>query len=235
MIVLQTQNPIELLSLISLVSSLVSLIIGAFAIWLSIKFYKWSTEAAEKTNEAAKNISSNVQKLDTLFDRLYSDTFGMMKDTVADMRKHIWTKNYTDEDLSDKIEEKANDKINEVKKEINSELSELIKRLGKTEEKVDSYKDISELIDKAISETRKIETEVKRTKLDSGTLNSILRFLDGNDSISIKELIESPTLSSYSESVVIAALDRYIKDNLIEPIDLKDFSSVVKRIRKIKK
>ena len=196
---------------------------------LSIKFYKWSTDAAEKSNEAAKNISSNVQRLETLFDRLYSDTFGMMKDTVADMRKHIWTKNYTDDDLSEKIEEKANDKISEVKKEINSELGELIKRLGKTEEKIDSFKDISSLIDKAINETRKIESEVKKTSVDSNTLNTILSVLFNKAPISIAELIEIPELTIYQESTIISALERYMKDQIIEPLDLRDYSSIINK------
>ena len=78
------------MEIVSLVAFIVSMIIGGFAIWLSITFYKMSTAALKETAEAAKEISSGVRRLDDLFNKLYSDTFGIMKDTMTDMRKHIW-------------------------------------------------------------------------------------------------------------------------------------------------
>ena len=74
----------------SLIASIVSLIIGGFAIWLSVTFYRMSNKISEDTKGAAKGISASVRRLESLFDSLYSDTFSMMKDTVSDMRKHIW-------------------------------------------------------------------------------------------------------------------------------------------------
>jgi hypothetical protein len=74
----------------ALIASIVSIIISGFAIWLSITFYRMSVGESAKTTEAANEIASGVKRLDDLFDRLYADTFGMMKDTLTDMRKHIW-------------------------------------------------------------------------------------------------------------------------------------------------
>lgn len=92
-----------LIELISLIASIASLILAIGAIWLSIVFFKMSSEAAHETKEAAKGIDASVQRLEKLFDKLYSDTFSMMKDTVTDMRKHIW--NRPDNDTTEVSEE----------------------------------------------------------------------------------------------------------------------------------
>ena len=76
--------------LFSLAATIASLVLAIGAIWLSIVFYKMSESASKATNEAAKGISASVERLEKLFDKMYSDTFSMMKDTVADMRNHIW-------------------------------------------------------------------------------------------------------------------------------------------------
>lgn len=78
------------LDILSLFSSVASIVLGVGAIWLSVVFFKMSSDASRATAEAAKDISANVRRLETLFDKLYSDTFTMMKDTVDDMRNHIW-------------------------------------------------------------------------------------------------------------------------------------------------
>lgn len=66
----------------SLLASLASLVLAVVAIWLSIVFFKLSSRASEATTEAAKGIASSVERLEKLFDKLYSDTCSMMRDTV---------------------------------------------------------------------------------------------------------------------------------------------------------
>jgi len=91
MFFLQTNSHgLNTIEVISFISSIASLILALLSIWLSIKFYKMSTEASNKTNEAAKDIDASVKRLETLFEKIYSDTFGMMKDTYSDMRKHMF-------------------------------------------------------------------------------------------------------------------------------------------------
>ncbi|WP_006786881.1 hypothetical protein [Thiorhodospira sibirica] len=87
-----TAGMMTVMDLVSLIASIASLIVAVGAIWLSIVFYKMSSNASNAKNEAAKGIDASVQRLEKLFDKLYSDTFSMMKDTVSDMRRHIWSK-----------------------------------------------------------------------------------------------------------------------------------------------
>ncbi len=232
MIILEvTSNGIDFWTLTSIIASIVSVIIGGFAIWLSVTFYKLSGKVAEDTKEASKSLGASVQRLETLFDRLYSDTFGIMKDTVSDMRKHIWTKNYSEEEMTVKVEEKATEKIINIKKELNNELSELIKRVGATEEKVDSFKDLSGIIEKAINQTRKVENEAQREVLQTEVLNDILGIILQDLPLRMGDILHNPRLrKKYPRSQIINCIKRYKEDDIIEVEgDVDNLNSLVRK------
>ena len=65
----------SLTDLISLAASIASLTLAVIAIWLSVSFYRMSSRAAQSTTEAAKDVAVSVERLEKLFDKLYSDSF----------------------------------------------------------------------------------------------------------------------------------------------------------------
>src|SRR3954469_18836840 len=79
------------LDVVNLFSSAVSTVLAVVALVLSIFFFVQAKKDAERSAGAASEISSSVERLEKLFDSLYSDTLSMMRETVTDMRKHIWT------------------------------------------------------------------------------------------------------------------------------------------------
>lgn len=119
------QNTMNAFEIISFIASIASLILALGAIWLSIVFFKMSSEASKATTEAAKGIEASVKRLENLFDKLYSDTFSMMKDTVSDMRKHIWNKPLPEGKSAQKSE--ISDAL---KVEIETQVSKLLKEAG---------------------------------------------------------------------------------------------------------
>ncbi|MBN3044725.1 hypothetical protein AB6D30_10510 [Pectobacterium brasiliense] len=104
--------------LLSFILSIVSLIISGGAVWLSLKFYQMSDEAAKEAKTSSDKIQSNTDKLEGLFNKLYTDTFSMMKETVSDMRKHI----YRRPEDNDSIETR----LSSMKMEIESEFKGLL-------------------------------------------------------------------------------------------------------------
>jgi len=108
--------------IIAFIASIASLILAVVAIWLSVFFFRLSDEASKATTGAAKGIAASVDRLEKLFDKLYSDTFSMMKDTVTDMRNHIWNKPQPNQDKSE-----VNDAI---KKEIESRVKQALEKEG---------------------------------------------------------------------------------------------------------
>jgi membrane-associated HD superfamily phosphohydrolase len=112
-------NNVDWLNMISIIASIVSVIIGGFAIWLAVKFYEMSSKNSEKLEKSSTDISSATSRLETLFDKLYSDTFSMVKDTMTDMRQHVWRATDLDTDRH---------KYEKLKNELYKELSEVVKK-----------------------------------------------------------------------------------------------------------
>ncbi|WP_010203095.1 hypothetical protein [Salinibacterium sp. PAMC 21357] len=78
------------IDLTSLVSSIASGVLAIVALALSIVFFILAKRDADRSSENASQIAGSVDRLEKLFDTLYSDTFSMMRDTYTDMRKHVW-------------------------------------------------------------------------------------------------------------------------------------------------
>jgi len=146
------ENPVSWLEILSIVSSLVSLVIGGLAIWLAVRFYEMSTKSSEKLEQASNNIDSTTKRLETLFDKLYADTFAMVKDTVSDMRKHVWKADDNEKDISE-------DKLSQLKSELSAELAENFKN-GDQRQEISALKEkLSELLDKAVEKSASISKE----------------------------------------------------------------------------
>lgn len=158
------------IELLALVASVSSLILAVGAIWLSIVFFKMSNEASQATTKAAEGIDASVQRLENLFDKLYSDTFSMMKDTVSDMRKHIWN----GDDSNDNVEEdnkntileeadrKAEEKIQEIKSAFDKQLNDILHKQEIADGKVsDIGSELEGLLENAIQTSRMVESEAR--------------------------------------------------------------------------
>ncbi|EFC7754796.1 hypothetical protein CS018_003468 [Escherichia coli] len=154
-------------TVVGFIATIASLILAVGAIWLSIVFYKMSDAASKETTTAAKDIKASVERLENLFDKLYSDTFSMMKDTVTDMRQHIWSK----PSRSDASEQPVDDdKINALKNSISQEIISIVDDKLKASGANDSK--IKELEDKI---KQALESSIQKTIRDQALPNAITR------------------------------------------------------------
>lgn len=180
----------------AIVASVVSMIIGGFAVWLSVTFYRWSTSVSEKTNEASKDIESSVDRLEKLFDKLYSDTFSMMRDTVDDMRKHAWaTEEDTDKKksagLSHEVEKKAEQRIAEMKVGVSQELNKLFKQQENTDAKIGSLKEhLTQVMEKVINESRKIDADALEATIRDHIIKRINKVKRIRGHVTAAEIVE---------------------------------------------
>ena len=163
---------------ISIVSSLVSVFLGIFAIGLSLILYRWSNQAAERSNEAARNIEASVKRLEQLFDKLYADTFSMVKDTYTDIRQHMWPDLRPMEQVDEVTERKADEKVALVKQSIDTELTRLLDKQSHTDTQLQLLTgEVRSLLNKAITETRGSKREAR----DESVREVILRHLESLD------------------------------------------------------
>lgn len=175
---------------VSVVASIVSIILAGFAIWLSVTFYKMTTSLSESTKEAAKGIAAGVDRLEKLFDKLYADTFGMMKETVSDMRKHIWPE--TGADTTKLIEEKADEKIAQFSKGIKDELTGMLYKIGKTDKKVEAvHSKVESFVDKVINESRRAEKEAREEFIRSAIIGALRTLAEKSPHFTMRDLVNA--------------------------------------------
>lgn len=159
----------------SIASAAVSVILGAYAIWLSVVFYRMSTESSNKIQESAKDLSASVAKLEKLFDHLYSDTFSMMRDTYSDMRKHVWPEVIDQApEIANQIEARADDKIDAIREEIKAQIEIIAEQVGGAEAKTDLLREeLSPLFEQVIERSRSAEAEAQEENVRDALLNLI--------------------------------------------------------------
>jgi hypothetical protein len=83
-------STISTFDLFNLIAAISSIILAIFALVLSIIFYKWSDKSNKEIVSVAQAIDNNTKKIENLFDRLYSDTFGIMKSNVEAMQRQLY-------------------------------------------------------------------------------------------------------------------------------------------------
>lgn len=205
---------------ISLIASLASLILAIVAIWLSFKFFEKSSEASEKTIEASKGISASVERLEKLFDKLYSDTFTMMKDTVSDMRNHIWNKGgkqiNNEDHVEEELEKKAQEKVDVLKKELSMDLTKMIDKQNITDAKISQLKtELTGLIEKAVSQTRNLEIEAREETLRDYILRRCRMIKRRKRKIVADDLVERASIDGINPKSLLDELVKMKADGLI--------------------
>jgi hypothetical protein len=202
----------------SIVSSIVSLILGVYTIWLSIVFYRMSSASSDVIRDSAKDINASVEKLEDLFRHLYSDTFSMMKDTVSDMRRHVWRNEPQTESSTatlEAVELRADNKVTQIREELADSISALADRVGGTDERV---KELSEqllpMVDQALTRSRHAEIEAREEILRDAILRRYAEATEEDQPTTTWAVI-GPLFDEFSISEVIDELRRMKEDGIL--------------------
>ena len=207
------------IEIISLIASIASLILAIGAIWLSVVFFKMSNEASKATTEAAKGIDSSIKRLENLFDKLYSDTFSMMKDTVSDMRKHIWSGDETEpdnkNDILEEAEKKAEEKVQSIKSSLERQLNEILQKQQIADGKVSGIgKELENLLENAIQTTRMVDSEAREETVRNHILMA-LRKLRRKKKIVVATDLVSELIEVIPPDKIIRELEGMREDEII--------------------
>ena len=81
----------DMQNLLSIVSIVISTVLSVGAIILTLWFYKESTKQNKETAIMQTDIKNAIEKLEQLYNRTYTDTFGVLKTQMDSMQKHIFS------------------------------------------------------------------------------------------------------------------------------------------------
>lgn len=211
-------QPIELtiVDVFALLASVVSMVLACMAIWLSIVFYRMSSRMSERANEAAKDIDSNVVRIEKLFDTFYSDTFGLMKDAWSDMRKqHIWAeKRMAIEGIEAEAEKRASERVDALRQQLLGEMGGILGNQGLEQGKPESItQELEGILTKAIAESRKVETDVRKEAI-RGHIFKVLRSLQKRGSRRTAQDVVN-RVKEFPPGLVIEELQRLGEEGMI--------------------
>ncbi len=173
-------EPMTLVGLISLIASIASLVLAIVAIWLSLMFYFKSNEAFQKISDVSKEISSNVDKVEDLFSKLYTDTFSTLKDTMTSMGNYIWGEDQVGKGKENPVDvivdRKAEARISELNDEIDKRLSVIASEAAASGSVAitKARKGVRNFIAESLTESRLLEQKTKNEAIEE-ILNKSLR------------------------------------------------------------
>ncbi|MGZ0054184.1 hypothetical protein [Bacillus cereus] len=202
---------LKAVEIFSIFSSVISLVLGILAIVLSILFYKMSEKSSKEVENAARDIDSNVKKLEMMFEKMYADTFGMVKETVSDMRRYVYTNNGKEngDTLTEEIEQKTNEVVNKALEGIQE------KNLDK-----DQIKDlVLHLIEKSkdVEQNLKVDSYIDKIKnilaSESLTFPELLKELNGEDNQDSRKLFEALERMA-EEKIIVDPFNRHDEDGI---------------------
>ena len=207
------------LDVLALFAGIASLVVGGLAIWLSVVFYRMSQASSKEVQQSATNINNNVEKLEKMFDTMYSDTFSMVKDNVIYMRKQV-------DRNSDVVEHKIKSKVDEL---ISSQFKQVSPENLNNDE-------IKELFLKLLKESKEIEVDVKKHSMKDEILEILSkegeksfgylkkRIIGENHSKEVHQMFFNTVYNLYQEGIMDAEFDDYGQDGYAistnEPIRL---------------
>lgn len=144
----------------------------------------------------------------------------MMKDTVSDMRRHIWNNDSdstTTNNIDDELEKKAQKKIDDLKKELSDELSKMFSKQNKTDSQLQNLKgELTNLIEKAVIQTRNVETEAREETIRDYILRTFRSIRKRRKRIFVDTIIEKAIEDGVSPKHLIDELHKMKEDKIID-------------------
>jgi len=201
----------------SFAAAIASLVLAIVAIVLSIVFYQMSSKLSESAKEAARDIGSSVEKLEKLFDRLYSDTFSMMKDTVSDMRKHAWGEATSETpNILEEAERKAEEKTEALRKSFDAQVARVLEGQKITEGRIGEIKsEVKQLVSRAIDDSRNVEHEAREETLRKHSIDYIRKLRRSGRKVIAFDFVRDLS-QKFPGSNVIGELESMKKDGFID-------------------
>ncbi len=199
----------------ALIASCVSGLLAFVAIGLAITFYVMTDKISRDIRDASKDISSGVGKLETLFNRLYADTFGMMKDTMTAMRKQLWPESReTESKIKEESEKESEEKLEKIKTEFKNELNEILNKQKISNKKAEDLSDkIAERTSRLIEKSSKVKQVVRKKILRRYLLNALIDHSPGG--VVAEVIVGEMGLSKFGIFDILEELKELKKDKLI--------------------
>jgi uncharacterized protein YpuA (DUF1002 family) len=203
-------------TIVGISSGIISVILALFAIWLSLALYRMSTKASDSIEQASNSIGASIDRLNSLFDRLYSDLFSITRDTVTDMREHLWPSSVEVSRKDDQADEIASAKVDELKNQVTEQIQEAFDRIGLTDDRIATLQSsVFPLVNKALEESRSVQEDARQEALRRFILNTIQNLKRRRGRAVADDLVLRGT-SEFAGGEIISEVQKLRDEGLVE-------------------
>ncbi len=121
-------QPVYLLKLsdFELFATISSLILSVLAIWLSLVFYKLSSESSREATKALDKIDTGIDKMQLLFDKFYSGNLALLADTYTDLRAHILGAPTQQKSIKESADAQAQQVITDLERDLELKVQQIL-------------------------------------------------------------------------------------------------------------
>lgn len=81
---------IDIIDIVNLIMAIASILLAILSAILTIVFFFKSSKSQEKVTDAASKIQDKTDYLEKLFDKIYKETFSLVREHSLAMQKHIF-------------------------------------------------------------------------------------------------------------------------------------------------
>lgn len=145
----------DFLAIVGVIAGAVSVILAIVAIWLSFALYKLSQKSSQTVLDATTRIESATGELTTLFDRMYSEVWGVARRSYEDMSSALYSRTGTESDVGE-------ERLSRFREELSAAIDDVATRVGTTSEEIRRLQQqfTPALTEKLIDETTHLATDV---------------------------------------------------------------------------
>lgn len=180
----------DLLAWVSLVVGVVSVFLGIFAVWLSVKFYRWSDTSSTRIQHAAGDIESSVGELRSLFEHMYKDVFDLLRSSYRDISEHAWGD--TAAQVEARAEQKAEELLQQRMREVEAKMTAAIENLEVEPAKRPQVESIvRDAVETASSETRELDEQGYAGRVEARLLGYLSGAYEAGERVTLDELTSS--------------------------------------------
>lgn len=203
------------------------LVFAILAIALSAFFFYMSWQSSNRIADSANKIDKNVDKLQVLFSQQYDRAMGWL-DKFFDTSLGVMGKsdNATEAEIDEKVEI--------IKGELSSEIAEVVKKQKDTNgELVSLTTELKPLIDRAISQTREVDSDVKEESFIRNVIvgKLLVAHRGGVDRVSVNLLFRSLPDIIITFDEFKALLYKMRSEGLIELVEAVDEVGIMRPIK----
>lgn len=187
-------SPDSLSAALGISGTILGVVLGGVAIWLSLYFFRRASESERRAVAVSQSITSSLEIIQQIHDKMYSDLFGMTKEAYDDIRAKAFDKTFSEPARQHAVVDVAAINVDNAKIEMQRNFDQILSRLDSTDNQVKALASITRpLIATAVDKGRAAAESARASATETDILNMLETESMSAESIMRRSATSHPT------------------------------------------